>query len=133
MSEAPWEIEPNGSTMKATAPWVGFSYWRGTIAPVGDNDYFSFNYPGGNMALTIETHDVGNANACSFDTKIHLLKSNGQEVANDDDDGIFPCSKLNKALDPALNNLAAGTYYIWVQHYDGTGTIPAYEVSLTIQ
>ena len=54
-------------------------------------------------------------------------------IAKDDDNGPQSCSQINKTLYPAVNNLPAGTYYVWVQRYLDAATIPLYQLDLTIQ
>ena len=40
---------------------------------------------------------------------------------------------ISKANYPVVNNLPAGTYYVWVQKYQDSATIPLYQLDLTIQ
>ena len=133
MAEEPWELEPNNTMAQATTLWPSFSGWRGAINPVGDVDWYVFNFPGAPATLTLETSDVGAPATCGFDTVIHLVNEMGVEVASDDDDGVGNCSKLSTALDAALAGLPVGTYYVWVQRYNNTLTIAGYELRLTIQ
>jgi cysteine-rich repeat protein len=132
-AEPPWEIEPNSASGQATPLWPGYSYWRGSIAPIGDHDYFTFDVPPGGASVKLETHDVGNPATCSFDSHIHLVNNANMLVAESDDEGIDTCSLLDPAAMPVLNNLAAGKYYVWVQRYGDSLEIPAYELTLTIQ
>jgi cysteine-rich repeat protein len=132
LAEAPWEIEPNGTTATATALWPMTSSWRGKIDPVADRDYFTFQLAAGQKPV-LATHSVGAPNACTFDTVIHLLDANGVQIAEDDDDGTNSCSLLSSTNDPALSNLPAGTYYVWVQDYSDNDAIGSYELSLTLQ
>src|SRR5262249_9703631 len=131
-SEAPFEIEPNNSTMTATPQWPGFMTWKGAISPTGDHDYYSFTLavPGSPLLVT---HDVGSPGTCAFDTTMYLLDSNGMTIVKDDDLGPGSCSQISKASYPMVNNLPAGTYYVWVQRYLDNGVIPAYQLDLTIQ
>jgi cysteine-rich repeat protein len=133
MAEEPWEIEPNNAMAQSTTLWGTFSGWRGAITPVGDIDWYVFNFPGAPATLTLETNNVGDPMTCSFDTVIHLVNEMGMEIASDDDDGVTNCSKLSPALDAPLVGLPVGTYYVWVQRYNNTLAIPAYELRLTIQ
>ena len=132
MAEAPWEIEPNDSTMTATPLWPGTTMWRGAINPTGDHDYFSFtlNAMG---SVTLATHDVGNAATCGFDTVIYLLDPNGAQLVKNDDGGVSSCSKIDPVADPGAKNLAPGTYYVWVQRYNDSQSISGYELSIAIQ
>lgn len=131
-SEAPFEIEANDTFATATPPWPGFSYWKGTINYLGDHDYFSFTLAApGSPTLTV--HEVGDVNACTFDTVIHLLDSTGMQIVQDDDDGPNKCSMISPVLDPVVNNLPAGTYYVWVQRFNDLLTIPLYQLDLSVQ
>jgi cysteine-rich repeat protein len=133
LAEEPWEIEPNNAMTESTTLWPTFSGWRGAISPIGDVDWYVFNYPGDPATLTLETNDVGAPATCAFDTVIHLVDEMGMEIASDDDDGVGNCSKLSPALDAPLVGLPVGTYYVWVQRYNNTLAISGYELRLTIQ
>lgn len=123
-AEAPFEIEPNGTIMTATPPWPGFTHWLGGIT-LADRDYYSFTLAAA-ATVTLTIHSVNNAATCPGDTLLHLNDSAGAEIAVNDDGGVYPCSKLIKALQP-------GTYSTWVQRYLDSQTIPAYQLDLTIQ
>lgn len=131
-SLSPFEIEPNGSIQQANALWPGTSMWEGSINPIGDHDYFTFQLPAG-MAPTLVTHAVGNPAACGFDTVIYLLDASGNQIVMDDNGGVSPCSQISPTLYPAVQNLAAGTYYVWVQQHGDAQTIPLYELDLSFQ
>ncbi len=133
LSEPPWEIESNNTMAEPTVPWAGFGHWRGAIKPIGDVDWYVFNYALAGTALTIKTSNIGDLNTCGFDTVIHLVNSAGQELVSDDDDGPGSCSLLSPATDPILNNLPLDTYYIWVQRFANTAEIPGYQLNLSIQ
>jgi cysteine-rich repeat protein len=131
-AEPPFESEPNNTTATADPLWPGTMQWRGSILPKGDHDYFTFTLaaPGSPMLVT---HDAGSPATCAFDTMIHLLDSNGMQIIYDDDLGPGSCSMIDKANYPMVNNLPAGTYYVWVQKYQDDVTIPLYQLDLTIQ
>ena len=122
-AEAPYEIEPNDTKATATPQWPGFNKWLGTIGPP-DHDYYSFTLaaPG---TVTLTVHSVNNAATCPGDTLLHLLDSNGVQLFQDDDGGVFPCSSLAKPL-------PAGTFYTWVQGYQDNKPIGAYQLDLTV-
>ena len=131
-AEAPYEIEPNGSTATATPQWPATTSWKGSIAPLGDHDYYSFTLATiGSPTLT--THNVNDAGSCSFDSVIHLLRSDGTQIVEDDDGYTFgSCSQIDPIADPAVKNLPPGTYYVWVQRFNDTDTIPAYQLDLSV-
>ena len=131
-SEAPWEIEPNGSLNEATGQWPGFNQWRGSIKAIGDYDWFKFTVAQG-QSVRLETHTIGDVASCAFDSKIHLINGAGTQILEDDDDGVGTCSLINPMTDAAATNLAAGAYYVWVQHFsDGIAAGP-YQLDITIQ
>jgi cysteine-rich repeat protein len=123
-AEPPYEIEPNNSLATATPQWPGFTKWIGSI-PLGDHDYYAFTMAAAGTA-TLTVHSVNNAATCPGDTLLHLDNSMGAEITFNDDGGVFPCSSLSQPLMP-------GTYYAWVQRYQDSMAISAYQLDLTIQ
>ena len=125
-AEAPYEIEPNNSSAQATPQWSGFTTWKGTIAPLGDHDFFTFTLTA-TSTVTLETHTIGDTMSCPFDTVLFLYDSTNTQLATNDDDGTnTPCSKITKS------GLAAGTYYARVNSYMDEYTGP-YQLDLTVQ
>lgn len=132
MVEAPYEIEPNNAVMTANALWPNTMTWKGSIFPVGDRDYYKFTLASpGSPKLVV--HDPDSPTTCGFDTVLHLLDSNGTQIVQDDDNGPGSCSQIDKTGYAAVANLPAGTYYVWVQRYGDSQTIPLYQLDLTIQ
>ncbi|MFO0743348.1 MAG: pre-peptidase C-terminal domain-containing protein [Labilithrix sp.] len=131
-AEAPWEIEPNDTLNDATGAWAGFSQWNGSISKAGDHDWYKFLVTAG-QSVTLNLHQLGNANLCPFDSKIHLANAAGADVAVDDDGGVGTCSLISPALYPAASNLPAGAYYVWVQHFNDATAAGPYQIDLTIQ
>jgi len=133
LAESPWEIEPNDDRPTATPLWPMTSSWRGDISKSGDLDYFVFDLPAG-MSPKLQTHKAGDPGSCPGDTEIFLFDVNGTQVAKDDDDYVVgTCSELSPALDAALTNLPAGTYYVEVHEFGDNATIDNYELTLTLQ
>jgi hypothetical protein len=54
-------------------------------------------------------------------------------IVTDDDDGTNACSLINSLLDPAVNNLPAGTYYVRVNEYMSDSVIPSYQLDVVLQ
>ena len=125
-AEAPYEIEPNDTSPLATPQWPGFSTWKGAVAPLGDHDYYSFTLTAASSTVTLTTHAIDDTTTCSVDTFIYLYDSANNQLAMDDDGGVFPCSKLTKT------GLPAGTYYARVNGYMDLHTGP-YQLDLTVQ
>jgi cysteine-rich repeat protein len=131
-AEPPYEIEPNNATTTANPLWPSTTMWKGSINPVGDHDYFTFTLTAMGSP-TLITHDNNNAATCGFDTVLHLLDSNGTQIVQDDDGGPGSCSKIDPVAYPQVHNLPAGVYYVWVQRYGDTQTIPLYQLDISIQ
>ncbi|MFO0757786.1 MAG: DUF4215 domain-containing protein [Byssovorax sp.] len=123
--EPPYEIEPNNTQQTATPVWPGFNQWKGAIMPVGDHDYYTVVLPAP-ATVTFITHSVNDIGSCPGDTLIHLTDSAGNQLQQDDDSGVFPCSKITKALQ-------AGTFYLWVQRFSDSQAIPAYQLDYSAQ
>jgi len=132
IAESPWEAESNDTQATATPLWGGTTKFHAAIDPAGDVDYFSFTLPMGKNPL-LATHDIGDANACGYDTEITLFDAAGSMIATDDDLGVNSCSLLSGADYPAVNNLPAGTYYVRVNEYNNDSTIGSYQLDLTLQ
>jgi hypothetical protein len=72
-----------------------------------------------------------------IDTYVYLRDSMGN-LLDQDDDIMFPanaCSLMDGigGTHPGASNLAAGTYYIEVHHYDDMEEIPEYYLDITVQ
>lgn len=96
------------------------SYKDGQISLDSDEDYFKFVLTDTEYVY-IETS--AQPNKPNMDTYIYLYNSSGIQIANNDDGGVWPFSKIE-------GSLSAGTYYIKVQSYnhDSSGY---YRLSLT--
>jgi cysteine-rich repeat protein len=132
MAESPWEIETNDTLATGTPLWSGTNKFYASVAPAGDIDYFSFVLPAGKKPL-LETHNIGTNAACDYDTEITLYNAAGTMIVTDDDDGTNSCSLINSLLDPAVNNLPAGTYYVRVNEYMSDSVIPSYQLDVVLQ
>jgi cysteine-rich repeat protein len=130
-SEPPWEIEPNEALATATPRWPATTAWYGSIQKAGDHDWYSFDVLMG-QTVAINLHAIGSAASCPFNSKIHLVNAANMQVVEDDNDGVGECSLINPMLDPAVQNLPPGTYYVWVQE-SGDDAAGPYQLDLTIQ
>ncbi|MEQ9502633.1 MAG: DVUA0089 family protein [Deltaproteobacteria bacterium] len=132
------EMEPNGDAGTATpsGATIGNTVTvSGSINPVADEDFYSFVVPTGMTAsLTAVTYTVVNdPTMCTLgDTRIFLFDSAMTELADDDDTNGL-CSQIDGAAYPMAANLAAGTYYIRVQHYANTESFGPYLMDITLQ
>ncbi len=132
------ETEANDTIATANASGVTIGNTvtvSGSIGTVGDVDYYSFTVPAGQTAsLSAVTYTaVGDTSACTIgDTNIFLFDSAMTELANNDDaNGL--CSEIDPMLDTGAAGLAAGTYYIRVQHYDNTESFGPYLMDISLQ
>ena len=64
------------------------------------------------------------------DTRLYLLDSNFMELGDNDDGGPGLCSAIDPNFDDFAAGLAAGTYYVRVQSYNGASRIPAYQLRI---
>jgi cysteine-rich repeat protein len=113
------ETEPN-NTSSTAVPLVGDGGpANGAIDPAGDIDLYSVIVSAGGSVRAETSNGAGD---CDADTIISLIGSDGTTVlASNDDGGIGSCSLIDPAAVGAARDLAAGTYYILVEHYDSDG------------
>ncbi len=131
--EPPYEIEPNDTTATATPPWPAGARWIAAIGPATDVDYFSFTVPGPGSRVVIDTHDVGSAATCAFDTTVNLIAPDGRSIASDFDTGPGLCARVDGFSNAGAANLPAGTYYARVVTSPVSGaTIAAYAIDVTV-
>lgn len=110
------ETEPNNTSSTAVPLTGDGGPANGEIGVPGDADFYSVVVTeGGNVRA--ETSD--GAGGCDTDTFISLLAADGTTVlATNDEGGFGSCSLIDPQAVPAARNLAAGTYYVVVEHYD---------------
>jgi hypothetical protein len=135
------ETEPNNDAQTADPTGGALNMTvtvNGDIDPVADQDWYSITVPQG-ATLIARTYPIfGDPTSCGFDqdTRIWLVDSAGTEVAFNDDDEARTgwCSAIDgSGPDPMAANLAAGTYYIRVQHYDDSETFSGYFMEVRLQ
>lgn len=107
---------------------------RGTVSTSTDADWYSVVVPqGARMSVRAGFVKIMGFDVCQFDTLVRVYTSTGAEVAFNDNGptGVAPCSFMNAFTAPALQDMAAGTYYVSVE---GTGTMPVgqYEIEVRI-
>lgn len=124
------ESEPNDARGNADA-MGSLTRARGTIDPGGDVDWYSVTVMQ-DWSLSVLTRDgfgtcqpeVGTA-----DTRISLYASDGSLLGDDDDGGLGTCSSIDPIEDAFSRLLSAGTYYVAVEHFDGSGS-GSYEIDI---
>ncbi len=133
------ESEPNDTDVTATPSlaMIGQTVTvTGIIGAVGDQDFFSFTVPAGQTATLIAQSSTARNDftVCDEDTRIYLVDSAGVELTDDDDGGTGLCSLLDGTTNAAATNLAAGTYYLRMQHYDNSEAFATnYFMDITLQ
>lgn len=124
------ESEPNDD--RAAADAMGsFMSARGTIDAGGDVDWYSVSLMA-DWSLSVSTEDgfgTCRPEVGTVDTKISLYASDGSPLGSDDDGGLESCSSIDPIEDGFARLLPAGTYYVAVEHFNGTGT-GTYEVNI---
>ncbi|TKD05306.1 DUF4215 domain-containing protein [Polyangium fumosum] len=131
MIEAGCEIEPNNTCATAPAAVAAPVTFRGSIRPVGDQDFYAFTVPA-TADLKIETFDGTGSTCASIDTVIEFRGSTCTTVlATDDESGINSCSMLTSTVNTPLRRVAPGTYYVRVEDYQNNGQIPSYTVQIS--
>lgn len=127
------ESEQNGTSGTADGPISPNVGNCGSISPIGDKDFFSVTLTA-YSDLSFETFDTSGT-TCNggIDTVIEFYAPNGTTVLTSaDQGGINDCSKLNGLTNAALKHLAPGTYFIAVTDYLNDGTIPGYQLKMTV-
>lgn len=130
------EIESNDSKSQATPLDPGAQGFWGAVGVRGDVDWFSFDVPGPSSKVTLQAFTAGDPASplCpSGDTVLHLVNPAGVQLGSDDNGSKGLCSKIDPASYAWAKNLAAGTYYVWVEYKAGAGTIPHYGISVSVQ
>jgi hypothetical protein len=135
-------MEPNDTTAQANdsgaVRGMPAVIVTGGISAGTDLDLFYFDVPAGQTATldVVSYGTLGDVDSCGGDNEILLLDSMGMEIAGNDDplsvDSL--CGRLNPGdLDfGSVENLAAGRYYIQVQHYNMTRAIPQYFLNIQL-
>jgi cysteine-rich repeat protein len=135
------EAEPNNDAASANPSMAAINTTRtvvGSIDPAADADWWAITVPanGTVIARTYDTFNMPMADCgLDHDTRIYLVNSNGMDIASNDD--AIPtqnyCSLIDGTTTPAAANLAAGTYYIRVEHYDDQATFRNYFMDVRLQ
>jgi cysteine-rich repeat protein len=107
----------------------------GSIDPIGDVDTFAFDITGGPASLIAGTFTAANdSTVCKvIDTNLELFDQNGQLIVADDNGGPGLCSLFHPNLQPQVQALAPGRYYLRVGASKDRLRIPSYYLAITIQ
>jgi cysteine-rich repeat protein len=124
------EMEPN--PIATPNPVDGYDGVIASIQPAGDTDAFSFDVVEPGSSVTIEVSD-GTGKCPGFDSLITLYDPMGAQIAQDNDGGVTPCSKLSPAVNPEVTNLGAGKYTVVVEDALGASVIPQYVLTVKVK
>ena len=122
------EIEPN--PIQTPNAIDGFDGVIGSIDPSGDTDAYSFDVTVPGSSVKIEVSD--GLGVCPFDSIVTLYDPAGMQVAQDDDGGVSPCSKIDPNVYAAATNLPVGTYKVQVSA-GLNATVNQYVLTLKVQ
>lgn len=116
--------EPDNSSAEAKVITSGQPQTH-SITPSGDVDWIRFT-------VSQESNVVlESSGSTASDTEMYLYNSSLSQVEYDDDDGSGNYSLIDRTC--STDPLATGTYYARVNEYGDNGTIPAYQIALTVQ
>lgn len=87
---------------------------------------------GNGAAVRVEAGGLPWGTLCPGDLEMQFYNSSGVLLAWDDDDSINTVCPLLGSLDPVMNNLPAGTYYVRMFRHFDVATVPPYTVLETI-
>lgn len=115
----PTEAEPNDTSATAT-PMAVDSYRNGAIQPIGDADYYSFDWAGGQVAIdTIGLDDT----SCTVNTFMELFDGADVLVTSDDNGGTNSCSAI-------VATLPADTYRVRISEPGDDAALSAYRLRI---
>jgi cysteine-rich repeat protein len=126
------ETEPNNVPTLAN-PLGTHAGFIGAINSVGDLDYFSFQVPGPNSLVFIQTSDGLGGCPSGFDSLLSFYDPSGNLLVQDDNGGVGLCSLVSPALYPGAMNLAGGTYRARVEYKGDNATFWEYVVTISVK
>jgi cysteine-rich repeat protein len=126
------ETELNDSPALAN-PIGTHAGFLGSINPVGDLDYFSFDVPGPSSLVYLQTSDGLGGCPADCDTILRLYGPSGTQIVLDDNGGVSPCSLISPVDHPQAMNLAAGTYKARVEISGGNSLCQLYVLSIAVK
>lgn len=114
-AEYPAETEQNGLKSSANLVQMGTKGFTSSLWPVGDIDVFKVVVTVNGSQLEASTGDGLGGCPADANTFLRAYDSNGFLLAKDKSSGPLNCSRLSSTT-PALQGLAAGTYYLQVEN-----------------
>jgi len=125
------ETEPNDTQMTANPVGTADGF-IGSISPIGDQDYFSFDVVTPGSSVFAQVTDGVKGCPAGFDSKLTLFAPNNTLLAAVDDGGAMKCSLLSPATTPAAANLAVGTYKVRVEYVGNSVAVASYVVKIKV-
>lgn len=123
------EVEPNNQSLNATALTLngGRALAQGTLLPVADVDFFSFQGTAGDKVFAATM----TAFAGSTNSVLQILSSNGSTLLEaDDDDGTFAATSSSIA---GVTLPSTGVYFARVAHFSPTSDMKPYRLFLQLR
>ena len=107
----------------------------GAIEPIGDVDTFAFDITGGAAGVIAGTFaDPKDPTSCEgLDMQVELVDSTGHSIIADAHSGPGLCPLLHPTIQPSVQALPAGRYYLKVSGGLDLVRVPAYVLAVTIQ
>jgi cysteine-rich repeat protein len=125
------ETEPN-DTQALANPLGSADGLLGSISPIGDQDYFSFDVITPGSSVFMEVTDGLNGCPAGFDSKLTLFNPSGASIATVDDGGKAKCSLLSPITTPTASNMAVGKYKVRLEYTGNTTAIPSYVLKIKV-
>jgi cysteine-rich repeat protein len=125
------ETEPN-DTQLTSNPIGTADGLIGSISPIGDQDYFSFDIVTPGSSVFVQVTDGINGCPNGFDSKLTLFNPSNALVSTVDDGGVAQCSLLSPATTPTAANMAPGKYRVRVEYSGNTAAVASYVVKIKV-
>ena len=125
------ETEPN-DTQALANPLGSADGFIGSISPIGDQDYYSFDVVTPGSSVFVQVTDGLNGCPTGFDSKLSLFNPSGALVAAIDDGGTAKCSLLSPITTPFAANMAVGKYKVRVEYTGNSTAVASYVVKIRV-
>ena len=125
------ETEPN-DTQLTSNPLGAADGLIGSISPIGDQDYFSFDIVTPGSSVFVEVTDGLNGCPSGFDSTLTLFNPGNVMISSVDDGGIAKCSRISPATTSTAANMAPGKYRVRVEYSGNTVAVASYVVKIKV-
>jgi cysteine-rich repeat protein len=127
----PAETEQNNLKSSANVLQMGTKGFTAALHPIGDVDVFEVDVTLGGSQLRAEISDGMGGCPVGATTYMRVFDKNGQLLASDKASGSGNCSLLLPTMNPSLQGLAPGQYYVQVENLT-INPIGAYIIDLKL-